>query len=204
VSTDARPDTPSDAGPRDDHDARARAAAARLLSRTPPPGYLDAWARALTRTQLAAEGADLRRAVLVRLGDDLYALEAGLVREVHRPQRVHRVPGRSNEVFRGLVSLRGELVLCADLHALLGAERPARTLPTSRIVRASKDGQAWAFEVDEVLEVVGYDAARVSQPQVTVAKAAVHFTDGLFPWGDRHVARLDAERFFGGLARSLT
>jgi chemotaxis-related protein WspD len=118
------------------------------------------------------------------------------------------VPGRTNEVFRGLVSLRGELVLCADLYVLLGADRPPRPLATARVVRVEKDGQGWAFDVDELLDVRRYAESALSQPQVTVSKAAVHFTDGLLPLtrdgAGRHAARLDAERFFAGLARSLS
>jgi chemotaxis-related protein WspD len=183
---------------------QARQAAARLLARTPPAEYLASWSRALTRTLFDGTRGEERAAVVFRLGDDLYALDVAHVREVHRPRRVHRVPGRSNEVFRGLVSLRGELVLCADVHALLGAERPPRALPTGRIVKALSDGQPWAFEVDDLLDVHRYDAAQVTQPQVTVAKAAVHFTDGLLPLRDRHAARLDPARFFAGLSRCLT
>jgi len=189
-------------------EARQREAADRLLARAPAPEYLEAWARSLTRTLFDAGAKDERAAVLFRLGEDLYAVDATFVREVHRPRRVHRVPGRTNEIFRGLVSLRGELVLCADLHVLLGADRPARPPSTARVVRVEKDGQGWAFEVDELLDVRRYDAATLAQPQVTVSKAAVHFTDALLKLTgggvERHAARLDAERFFAGLARSLT
>ena len=189
-------------------EARQRAAADRLLARAPEPQYLEAWARALTRALFDGGARQERAAVVFRLGEDLYALDVGHVREVHRPRRVHRVPGRTNEVFRGLVSLRGELVLCADLHVLLGADRPPRPPATARVVRVEKEGQGWAFDVDELLDVRRYDAATLAQPQVTVSKAAVHFTDALLPLGGkgdgRHAARLDAERFFAGLTRSLT
>ena len=43
---------------------------------------------------------------------------------------------------------------------------------------------------------------------MTVVKAAVHFTDALLPLSakgdERHAARLDPERLFAGLFRSLT
>ncbi|MFM8980490.1 MAG: chemotaxis protein CheW [Planctomycetia bacterium] len=175
----------------------------RLLARAHPEGYLDTWAQSLTRALVEGVASEERAAAVFRLGEDLYALDVAHVREVHRPGRVHRVPGRSNEIFRGLVSLRGELVLCADLHAMLGAERPPRTLPTARILRVANAEGAWAFEVDELLDVHRYALAQVAPPQVTVSKAAVHFTDGLLVLGERSAARLDAERFFGGLARSL-
>ena len=189
-------------------EARLRAAAERLLAREPEPAYLEAWTRSLQRALFDDRAKEERAAVVFRLGEDLYALDVGHVREVHRPRRVHRVPGRTNEVFRGLVSLRGELVLCADLYVLLGADRPPRPPATARVVCVEKDGQGWAFEVDELLDVRRYSDASLSQPQVTVSKAAVHFTNALLPLSrdgaGRHAARLDADRFFAGLARSLT
>lgn len=186
-------------------DEEAALAARRLLDRPAPAGYLDAWAKSLTRALFDDRADEEHVAIVFRLGEDLLALDVGCVREVHRPQRVHRVPGRSNEVFRGLTCLRGELVLSADLHALLGASRTAAVPATARTVRIEQDGGAWAFDVDELLEVRRYGARQVARPQVTVAKSPSHFTDGLVPLGGgRHAARLDAQRLFAGLTRSLS
>lgn len=185
-------------------DEQAAEAARRLLDRPAPEGYLASWARSLTRALFEERAADERVAIVFRLGEDLLALDVGCVREVHRPRRVHRVPGRSNEVFRGLTCLRGELVLAADLHAMLGAARPESPPPAARTVRIEQGGAAWAFDVDELLDVKRYDAAQVARPQVTVTKSPSHFTDGLVPLGEgKHAARLDPQRLFAGLGRSL-
>jgi chemotaxis-related protein WspD len=186
-----------------------RAGAGELLDRAPLPEYLAAWGRALQRTLFDAGAQGDLAGLVFRLGEERYLLPTTCVREVHRPQRVHRVPGRVGEVFRGLVCLRGELLLCADLHALLGAERgrarPADGAPTTaRSVVIEQGGARWAFETDEVLDVRRYVGAKVAPPQVTVARAAVHYTDGLVDLGDGRAARLDADRLFAGLARSLT
>lgn len=175
----------------------------RLLDRPAPPGYLEACARALA-APLADEARARASALAFRLGDERFLLASACVREVHVPPRVHRVPGRTNEVFRGVVCLRGEIHLCADLHALLGCARDAAA-PASRrrTVVVERDGERWAFDADEVFDVHRYDEAAVAAPQVTVANAAVRFTDGLVALGERHAARLDPRRLFEGLARSL-
>ena len=185
------------------------AAAGDLLDRAPAPEYLAAWGRALQRTLFDSTALGDLAGLVFRLGEERYLLPTTCVREVHRPERVHRVPGRTGEVFRGIVCLRGELLLCADLHALLGAERgavpAAAGVPTAvRSVVIEQGGARWAFEVDEVLDVRRYAAGKVAPPQVTVARAAVRFTDGLVDLGDGRAARLDPERLFAGLARSLT
>ncbi len=179
------------------------AATERLLDRAAPADYLEASARALA-APLADDGGARASALAFRLGDERFLLSAGCVREVHVPPAVHRVPGRTNEVFRGLVCLRGELHLCADLYALLGCARDAAA-PTARrrTVVVERDGDRWAFEADEVYDVHRFDASSVAPSQVTVAKASVHFTDGVVPFAGGVAARLDPARLFDGLARSL-
>jgi len=182
----------------------SESAARRLLERSAPEGYLAAWARSLVDAPAAERTADVAAAVF-RLGEERFALEAAIVREVHAPRAVHRVPGRTNEIFRGIVALRGEVHLCADLHALLGCVRAPEgsTRTPARMVVVARDGADWAFQADEVAEVRRYDPSRVARAQVTVAKAAVRFTDGIVDFGDGPVAILDPERLFAGLARSL-
>lgn len=189
------------------HDPRPapadEAATERLLGRAAPDDYLAACARALA-APLADDGGARASALAFRLGDERFLLPAGCVREVHVPPPVHRVPGRTNEVFRGLVCLRGELHLCADLYALLGCARDAAApAARRRTVVVERDGERWAFEADEVYDVHRFDASSVAPPQVTVAKASVHFTDGVVPFAGAVAARLDPARLFDGLARSL-
>ena len=52
---------------------------------------------------------------IIRLGEELFALPTENVVEVHPPGVIRSVPGRTGDVFRGMVSLRGEVHLCASL-----------------------------------------------------------------------------------------
>ena len=188
-----------------EHEPEAQSAAERLLEREAPSGYLAAWARSLAKAPAAARTADVPAAVF-RLGDERFALNAAVVREVHVPRAIHRMPGRTNEIFRGIVALRGEIHLCADLHVLLGCARAqaGSSRAPARMVVIGRANEIWAFEADEVSDIRRYDPACVAPAQVTVAKAAVRFTDGLVDFGEGPVALLDPERLFAGLARSLS
>jgi len=183
----------------------SESAARRLLDREAPEGYLASWAKSLANAPDGERTADVAAAVF-RLGEERFALDAAVVHEIHVPRPVHRLPGRTNEVFRGIVALRGEIYLCADLHVLLGCSRTpegaSRTPP--RMVVVGRSGELWAFHADEVSDVRRYDPALVVPAQVTVAKAAVRFTVGIVTSGDGPVALLDAGRLFAGLSRSLT
>jgi chemotaxis-related protein WspD len=180
-------------------------AAARLLARDFPPGYREAWTEELRR-RTGADGVGRPVALgIFRLGAERFAISTRVVREVHLPRPPHRVPGRSAEVFRGIVSLRGELHLCADLRALLGvAPAGAEASGRARMLVIEREGLTWAFEADEVVDFRRFDEGAILPPQVTVSKAAVHFTDGIVDLGSgASAARLDPERLFAGLDRTL-
>ena len=180
------------------------AAAHRLLEREAPAEYLAAWAKRL-RLRVGDRALEARDPVaVVMVGEERLALPTACVREVHRPRRVIVVPGRSNDILRGLVCLRGEIVLCASLHALVGAMgKPIDDDPRARMVVVELDGARWAFSVDQVIDVRSVDRSATRAPQVTVAKAVVHLSDALLDLPDGPAARLDPERLFQALARCL-
>ncbi|MDF1700144.1 MAG: chemotaxis protein CheW [Planctomycetota bacterium] len=180
-------------------------AAARLLDRLPPEAYLDNWTDTL-RDQLKEEDRASRfSAGIVRLGEELFAVPTVNVVEVHPPSIIRSVPGRSGEVFRGLVSLRGEVHLCASLHALFGLD-PAEDVEEEerRLLVVRNEGERWALIVDGVLDFERFDPEAVRSSQVTVAKSAVHFTDGVVETPAGPAARIDPRRLFEGLTRSLS
>jgi len=179
-------------------------AAARLLDRPHPPGYLEAWKRSLRRVVVRDSLAPQVSAGVFRVGEELLAIDTAHVVEVCPLSAVRTLPGRTNDVFRGLVSIRGEIHLCASGHALLGIP-PAAGSATGeqRLLLLERDGARWALVVDEVLDFRRFDADAVQPAQVTVSKAAVHFSDAVLQTQAGPAARLDARRVFEGLDRSL-
>jgi chemotaxis signal transduction protein len=195
------------ADPRDPRPAAAGAdAVSRLLSRPPPPGYLEAWAERI-REPAATEDVRHLSIGVVRLGEELFALETRHVVEVRPLARIRTVPGRTHDVFRGLVSLRGVIHLAASLHALLGIEAPPPSPAAALLVVERRDPGAaperWALVVDAVLGFERVDPETVAPAQVTVTKSSVHFTDGVLATPYGAASRIDAARLFDGLDRSL-
>ena len=179
-------------------------AASRLLGRAPPEAYLEAWQRALKQRLDEDERANRFSVGLFRLGEELFAVPTERVIEVHPLAPVRSVPGRSGEVFRGLVSLRGEIHLCASLHALFRLDEDASAGgEDQRLLVVQQDGATWALIVDEVLDFERFDPSDIRRAQVTVTKSAVHFTDGVVRTPSGAAARIDPQRLFEGLARSL-
>jgi chemotaxis-related protein WspD len=192
---------PEDVGPADATDFVAR-----LLHRPPPEAYLEAWTRSLRRRAREDERAGRFSVGLFRVADELFALRTEHVVEVQPVVPVRSVPGRSGDVFRGLVSLRGEIHLCASLGALLGLDAHVPTddeAEARRLLVVRHQGARWVLLVDAVLDFERYEAQALGAAQVTVAKSAVHFTEGVVTTPHGTAALIDVRRLFEGLDRSL-
>jgi chemotaxis-related protein WspD len=182
----------------------------RLLDRPIVPAELD------VQTALAARSEDARRGqsvrlLLFRIGDEVAALPVRHLRRVTPLARPSPIPNRSGRVVRGLCNIRGEIVLCADLHRLLGLhERAASVTPpddageSRRMVVIGSAENSWAFEVDALLGVESADPATFRVPPVTVAYSLADFTMGVTEMSGRCVTILDGERLLAGFGAGLT
>ena len=181
----------------------ARAARA-FFDRKAPEGYLAEWSELLGRP---AEGGSIDDMALLvfRLGSEWLALALSVVSEVTMLRPVHRVPHRTNRVFSGLVSLRGQLQLCVSLHGLLDVDPPDASLDPSsnpRLVVIRQNSEIWAFPADEVVGVRRVARDRLQKAPSTLSNRAVSYSRAVFAWGEgRSIDVLDEPRVFAALRR---
>jgi chemotaxis-related protein WspD len=179
-------------------------AARGFFDRRAPEGYLAEWSELLGRPVDKASVDDAALLVF-RLGGEWLALSLSVVAEVTALRPVHRVPHRTNRVFSGLVSLRGQLQLCVSLHGLLDVAPadPGDAPPANpRLVVIRKDSEAWAFPAEEVTGVHRVARDRLQKVPSTLANPAGSFSRAVFAWGDgRSVDVLDEPRVFEALRR---
>ena len=198
-------------------------AAEQFFNRAPPAGYLDEWRAVLDHPSDDASGSGLST-LIFRLNDEWFALAADVLTEVTPRRRIHRIPHRSNAVLKGLVNIRGQLILCGSLHGLFGFPEKANDQPasaslsnlgsfqiaddaailsTARLLMAAhaegRTTRRWAFPVDEVAGVhrVGDDELR--DVPSTLGKPGQRFSSALFTWHKNVVSLLTADRIFSGL-----
>jgi chemotaxis-related protein WspD len=179
-------------------------AARSFFDRKAPEGYLAEWSELLGRP--SGNGAIDDSALLVfRLGAEWLALALSVVSEVTAPRPVHRVPHRTNRVFSGLVSLRGQLQLCVSLHGLLEVEPPdpaVESLASPRLVVIRREAETWAFPADEVLGVHRVAREKLQKVPSTLANPTGSFCRAVFAWDEgRSVDVLEETRVFEALRR---
>ena len=128
--------------------------------------------------------------------DQCFAVPVEQVQEVIRYQQMTRVP-LMPEVIRGLMNLRGQIVMAVDLRRSLGmAERPESELPMNVVVRTA-DG-AVSLLVDDIGDVLEADEKDFEPPPETLRGPAREPVLGVYKLKQRLVLLLDTERVIGG------
>lgn len=181
----------------------------RLLDKPIDPAALDAGTALAARAMDATHGQSVRL-LIFRLGEESAALPAQRLRRVTPRARPSPVPNRTSRVLRGICNIRGEIVLCADLHRLLGLPpRVEPAVPTDspadarRMVVVGPPDNSWAFEVDALLGIENVDPGAFRAPPVTVGYSLGEFTLGVTDVGGRCVTILDDERVLAGFKAGL-
>lgn len=146
--------------------------------------------------------------VVFRIVREWLALSTRAFQEVVDPAVVHRIPHRSNPVLSGIVNVRGELVPCVSLGALLGVEpghsRAGETVTRPRLLVFGRDGERFALPVDEAMGVLRYDPAELQEKPSTLAGAVGTYTTGVLVRDGRAIGCLDADLVHYSLNRALT
>ncbi len=182
-----------------------------LLERPAPEGYVAEWTALLSqpRSQRQMDHSAALSLSIFRLGREWLALPADIFKRVLSPNPVHSLPHRSNRVLRGIVNVRGQLLLCVSLHELLGV---AATEPDSAPAIASQSVSAsgqpgsyprlavieqqqdiWAFEVNELYGLHRCQPEDLRNAPALSSKALESFTQSILPWRNQNVSCLNAD-----------
>jgi purine-binding chemotaxis protein CheW len=114
------------------------------------------------------------------------------VQEVIRYQEMTRVP-LVPAVIRGLINLRGQIVVAVDLRRRLGLpERPEGQLPMNVVVR-TEDG-AVSLLVDEIGDVLAVNEEDFEQTPATLQGGEQELVRGVYKLEEQLVLLLDTER----------
>jgi chemotaxis-related protein WspD len=147
--------------------------------------------------------------VIFRLGDEWFALATAVFQEVAENRVLRSLPHRGGGLLRGLVNVRGDILLCVALEVLLcpDQERVAPRTPGGgvlpQLLVCNREGDRIAFPVHEVSGVFRYNDEDLRPVPSTLARAAGTFTTGMLPWNGRMAGCLDDQLLFYSLNRGL-
>ncbi|HVN18880.1 MAG TPA: chemotaxis protein CheW [Dongiaceae bacterium] len=126
------------------------------------------------------------------LENQFFGVPVNQVQEVIRYQEMTRVP-LVPPVIRGLINLRGQIVMAIDLRRRFGmTDRPEAELPMNVVVRTEEG--AVSFLVDEIGDVLEVEEQTFEQPPETLQGPAGDLVRGVYKLQDRLMLVLDTEQ----------
>jgi purine-binding chemotaxis protein CheW len=155
--------------------------------------FLSLTAEEIYRQSYAPEVApDRAECLAFRLGDEEYALDIEVLREIIFPPPVTIVPRAPEEVV-GVLALRGSMVTVVDLRRRLGFDSQGPTGRT-RILVVHHQDELYGLVVDAVSEVVRYMPTAIEPPPPTHRRMESDYVRGVIYHEQRLLIVLELDR----------
>lgn len=126
------------------------------------------------------------------LAGELFCVPVEAVQEVIRHHAATPVP-LSPPAVRGLINLRGQIVVVVDLARLLGIDTKRSDAQPPNIVVHTSDGPL-SLEVDDIGDVLDVDPEAIEAPPPTMPSALRRLTRGVCKLEGRLMVLLDVDR----------
>src|SRR5574340_685076 len=140
-----------------------------------------------------------------KLGDEIFALDIGKVREVLDFTSATKVP-RTTDFMRGVINLRGSVVPVVDLRLKFGLSATEKTVNTGVIItEVTVDGDTTILGAlaDSVQEVLDLDEEHISPAPRIGTKLKTEFIKGMGKRDDKFIIILDTDKVFSADELSL-
>ena len=140
-----------------------------------------------------------------KLGDEIFALDIGKVREVLDFTTITKVP-RTPAFMRGVINLRGSVVPVVDLRLKFGMTTTEKTVNTCIIiVEVTVDNETIILGAlaDSVQEVMDLEPEHIEPAPKIGTKLNTEFIKGMGRRDDRFVIILDIDKVFSASELSM-
>lgn len=135
---------------------------------------------------------DLHQLVIFNLGVEEFGVNIMQVQEIIRMPDITRIP-RSPEYVKGVINLRGKIIVVMDLDRRFGMNETEMT-DDSRIVVVDINGTIIGLVVDSVSEVIRLKGSNIEQtPEIITQKINAEYLKGVGKMEDRLLILLNLE-----------
>lgn len=166
-----------------------------LLNRESPDGYGDDWADILA-SEKKSESKNLQSAVVFRLGGEWMSLPVSVINEITLLRNIYDIPHNRNKKIRGMVNIRGELVICMSLGNLLGVEKPdddfiGNEHSINRLITIREENGSIVFPVSEIDGIIHYEKDELATAPDTIRNSTKNLIKGVTVVNDKNVGCID-------------
>ena len=135
---------------------------------------------------------DLHQLVVFNLGVEEFGVNIMQVQEIIRMPDITRIP-RSPEYVKGVINLRGKIIVVMDLDNSFGMNETEMT-EESRIVVVDINGTIIGLVVDSVSEVIRLKGSNIEHtPEIITQKINADYLKGVGKMDDRLLILLNLE-----------
>jgi len=150
------------------------------------------FAETKTKTAESNEPEAQRQIVTFRVGEEVFGLEIGKVREVIEYREVTPVP-RAPEFVAGIISLRGAILPVVDLRKRIGME-PTEPGPETVILVLEVDGRRVGLVADRILDILKAGPERALRTKERKGAVAQEYIQEILKVEDRVVILLRVDK----------
>jgi purine-binding chemotaxis protein CheW len=150
------------------------------------------FAETKTKTAESNEPEVQRQIVAFRVGEEVFGLEIGNVREVIEYREVTPVP-RAPEFVAGIISLRGAILPVVNLRKRIGVE-PTEPGPETVILVLEVDGRRVGLVADRILDILKAGPERALQTKERKGAVAQEYIQEILKVEDRVVILLRVDK----------
>ncbi len=150
------------------------------------------FAETKTKTAESKESEAQRQIVAFRVGEEVFGLEIGNVREVIEYREVTPVP-RAPEFVAGIISLRGAILPVVDLRKRIGVE-PTEPGPETVILVLEVDGRRVGLVADQILDILKAGPERALRTKERKGAVAQEYIQEILKVEDRVVILLRVDK----------
>ncbi len=177
-----------------------------LLGRTSDHDYLQEWLGNLARPRNDTIH-NLHSALSFRLGDEWFALPCSIIKEITHCSKHHSLPHRKNPVLRGMVNVRGELLLCFSLGYLFKLQKGEKETGNKHIheryIVISDNQENYTFPVSEVRHIIKYNPDNLEKAPSTINQASFNYVRGIIRDNNFNIGLLDESLLLAALHRNI-
>jgi len=179
----------------------------KVIEKRLPAEYITQWSKsfALTPREVLQGQSSV---IVFRLGGEWFCLPTMYCESVENPSLIHSVPRYSNQLFQGIVNIKGNLQLCFSLDSLLQVAPDdngslGKIGVYKRLLVLKYNQQYYVFPVDEVGGIDRIDDANLNEAPATLSQRQAEFVKGMLKAGERTIAFLNAVPLFSAMEEAI-
>ena len=148
-------------------------------------------------------------AMVIRIGDEWFALPSGICEQVSEDKSIHSIPHQNNKLIKGIVNIGGEVQLCFSLGTILGVKASDDKKDTNRtrlydcLIVITFNNNRYVFPVSEFKGLYQYKENTLTSVPSTIKTNAASYLTGIIKWDDLNIGCLDPDILFNQIERDI-